>query len=85
MQQQLKLNMVKHMVSAVTAAGSDFLVSQVQLNLRYKARNNNQWRLVRSAEDPENNDIAAAFQHCSCSGHLTNTSLVRLRGNNRSI
>jgi len=45
----------------VTAAGSD-LSGQSSSTLTYATRHatNNQWRLVRTAEDPENNDIAAA-------------------------
>ncbi len=48
----------------VTAAGSD-LSGQSSSTLTYATRHatNNQWRLVRTAEDPENNDIAAA--NCS--------------------
>ena len=46
----------------VTAAGSD-LSGQSSSTLTYATRHatNNQWRLVRTAEDPENNDIAAAY------------------------
>ena len=48
----------------VTAAGSE-LSGQSSSTLTYATRHatNNQWRLVRTAEDPENNDIAAA--NCS--------------------
>ena len=48
----------------VTAAGSD-TSGQSSSTLTYATRHatNNQWRLVRTAEDPENNDIAAA--NCS--------------------
>ena len=48
----------------VTAAGSE-LSGQSSSELTYATRHatNNQWRLVRTAEDPENNDIAAA--NCS--------------------
>jgi len=48
----------------VTAAGSD-LSGQSSSTLTYASRHAtaNQWRLVRTAEDPENNDIAAA--NCS--------------------
>ena len=48
----------------VTAAGSD-LSGRSSSTLTYATRHatNNQWRLVRTAEDPENNDIAAA--NCS--------------------
>jgi hypothetical protein len=48
----------------VTAAGSD-LSGQSSSTLTYASRHatTNQWRLVRTAEDPENNDIAAA--NCS--------------------
>ena len=48
----------------VTAAGSD-ISGQSSSTLTYATRHatNNQWRLVRTAEDPENNDIAAA--NCS--------------------
>ena len=44
----------------VTAAGSD-LSGQSSSTLTYATRHatNNQWRLVRSAEDPENNEDAA--------------------------
>ena len=44
----------------VTAAGSDFS-GQSSSTLTYATRHatNNQWRLVRSAEDPENNENAA--------------------------
>jgi hypothetical protein len=44
----------------VTAAGSDFS-GQSSSTLTYATRHatNNQWRLVRSAEDPENNEDAA--------------------------
>ena len=44
----------------VTAAGSD-LSGQSSSTLTYATRHatNNQWRLVRSAEDPENNESAA--------------------------
>ena len=46
----------------VTAAGSD-TSGQSSSTLTYATRHatNNQWRLVRTAEDPENNDIAAAY------------------------
>ena len=48
----------------VTAAGSE-ISGQSSSTLTYATRHatNNQWRLVRTAEDPENNDIAAA--NCS--------------------
>ena len=48
----------------VTAAGSE-LSGQSSSTLTYASRHAtaNQWRLVRTAEDPENNDIAAA--NCS--------------------
>ena len=48
----------------VTAAGSE-ISGQSSSELTYATRHatNNQWRLVRTAEDPENNDIAAA--NCS--------------------
>ena len=46
----------------VTAAGSE-TSGQSSSTLTYATRHatNNQWRLVRTAEDPENNDIAAAY------------------------
>jgi hypothetical protein len=46
----------------VTAAGSE-LSGQSSSTLTYATRHvtNNQWRLVRTAEDPENNDKTAAF------------------------
>jgi len=46
----------------VTAAGSE-ISGQSSSTLTYATRHatNNQWRLVRTAEDPENNDIAAAY------------------------
>jgi len=46
----------------VTAAGSE-TSGQSSSTLTYATRHatNNQWRLVRTAEDPENSDIAAAF------------------------
>ena len=46
----------------VTAAGSD-TSGQSSSTLTYATRHatNNQWRLVRTAEDPENNDMTAAY------------------------
>ena len=46
----------------VTAAGSD-TSGQASSTLTYATRHatNNQWRLVRTAEDPENNDMTAAY------------------------
>ena len=46
----------------VTAAGSD-TSGQSSSTLTYATRpaTNNQWRLVRTAEDPENNDMTAAY------------------------
>ena len=46
----------------VTAAGSE-LSGQSSSTLTYSTRHAtaNQWRLVRSAEDPENNDMTAAY------------------------
>ena len=46
----------------VTAAGSE-ISGQSSSTLTYATRHatNNQWRLVRTAEDPENNDVTAAY------------------------
>ena len=46
----------------VTAAGSE-LSGQSSSTLTETSKNatNNQWRLVRTAEDPENNDLTAAY------------------------
>ena len=46
----------------VTAAGSEINgQSSSTITVSSRAATANQWRLVRSAEDPENNDITAAY------------------------
>ena len=46
----------------VTAAGSEINgQSSSTITVSTRAATANQWRLVRSAEDPENNDITAAY------------------------